>query len=363
MGISRFMKGRTTVLPITSLYDEEVVGVVGRRDLERAGAELHVHILVGDDGDLAVHEGQDHGLADHVLVARVIGVHGHGRVAEHGLGPGGGDGDAALPFRVGIRDPPQAALHGAVLHLVVGQRGAVEGAPVHHVLTAVDEALLVEAGEDLEHRVRQSLVHGEPLAAPIEGRAEPAKLLVDDGEVLLLHLPDPIDELLAAQFVAVRALGVEHALDHALGRDAGVVGAGLPQRVVALHPPPAGEDVLERVVQHVPQGQDAGHVGRRDDDGVRLALGVHVGLEVAAFFPRGVPSLFHGGRVVAGREIGFHVGAPGAVALVGEVRGVTRRPRPRGARRPRSRGRRRRRRGGRTRSWGSSGSCPVPPSG
>ena len=41
----------------------EVVGVVCRGHLHRAGAEAQLHILVGHNGDLTVHNGQDTGLA------------------------------------------------------------------------------------------------------------------------------------------------------------------------------------------------------------------------------------------------------------------------------------------------------------
>jgi hypothetical protein len=57
------------------------------------------------------------------------------------------------------------------------------------------------------------------------------------------------------------------ALDDVLGRDAGVVGAGDPEGIEALHPFIADEDVLERVVERVPHVEGAGDVGRGDDDG------------------------------------------------------------------------------------------------
>ena len=44
-------------------------------------------------------------------------------------------------------------------------------------------------------------------------------------------------------------------LDDGLGGDAGVVGAGHPEGVVALHPPPSDQDVLERVIERVAQVQ------------------------------------------------------------------------------------------------------------
>ena len=46
--------------------DLEVVEVVGRGDLDHAGAELQVHIIVGDDRDLAVDQRQEHLFADQV---------------------------------------------------------------------------------------------------------------------------------------------------------------------------------------------------------------------------------------------------------------------------------------------------------
>ena len=49
----------------------------------------------------------------------------------------------------------------------------------------------------------------------------------------------------------------ELALDHHLGGDAGVVGAGQPERVVAAHAVPADGDIDLGVLEHV------AHVERR----------------------------------------------------------------------------------------------------
>ena len=74
-------------------------------------------------------------------------------------------------------------------------------------------------------------------------------------------------------------------LDHGLRGDAGVIGAGHPQGVVALHAPPADQHVLQRVVEGVAHVQGAGHVRRRDDDGERLAARVGPAVEVAVLVP------------------------------------------------------------------------------
>ena len=73
------------------------------------------------------------------------------------------------------------------------------------------------------------------------------------------------------------ALGLgEVPLDQGLGGDAGVVHAGQPQRLVALHPPAPGEGVHEGVLEGMAEVQAAGDVGRRDDDAVRRLVAVGV---------------------------------------------------------------------------------------
>ena len=63
---------------------------------------------------------------------------------------------------------------------------------------------------------------------------------------------------------------LEPFFDHRLRGDSGVIGAGHPERVEALHPFHADQDVLQRVVQRMPQVQGPGHIGRRNHDRVRL---------------------------------------------------------------------------------------------
>ena len=67
--------------------------VVGRRDLHRPGAEFPVHHVIGDDRQAPPDERQDCMAADQVTVPLVLGVHGDGGIAEHGLRARGGDFD------------------------------------------------------------------------------------------------------------------------------------------------------------------------------------------------------------------------------------------------------------------------------
>ena len=86
------------------------------------------------------------------------------------------------------------------------------------------------------------------------------------------HSQTLLDELLAAEIGALLLALVQLPLDHHLGGDPGMVHADHPERVLALHPGVADEDVLQRVVERVADMERAGDVGRRDDDGERLGL-------------------------------------------------------------------------------------------
>ena len=70
-----------------ALPDLEVVGVVGRGDLDQAGAELAVDVGVGDDRDEAVGQRQLDALSDEGLIALVVGIGRDGGIAEQRLGP------------------------------------------------------------------------------------------------------------------------------------------------------------------------------------------------------------------------------------------------------------------------------------
>ena len=167
----------------------------------------------------------------------------------------------------------------------IADRGA--RVPVDHVVVAVDQALLVERDEDLQHRADVGLVEREALLGVVARRAEALELVDDRVAVLLAPAPHALDERLAADLLAARALGLQQLLDLRLRRDAGVVGAEDPLRPLAAHAGVADQRVLDRPVERVPHVQRAGDVRRRDRDRVvlgRRALGLGVeatGLEPA----------------------------------------------------------------------------------
>ena len=173
--------------------------------------------------------------------------------------------------------------------------------PVDQTFAAIDQALVVHLNKDLDDRIVEIgrvLVtgagiplrarHGEGGAVKVAGRAK-ALQLVDNGAAgLFFPGPDFLKELLAAQFGAGRLLVFrKFAFDNHLGCDACVVGAGLPERVKALHAFPADQDVLQRVVERVAHVQDAGDVRRRDHNAIGRSAGFGVCAcgEAARLFP------------------------------------------------------------------------------
>ena len=280
---------------VVPLADLEVGRVVTGGDLDDPGPELRIDRLVGDDleGDVPLHRGHLERLAHVLLVALVLGVHRHRGVAELGLRPHGAEGERT------VLDVDELRVLVLALDLQIRQHGLAARAPVHDVVALVDEPLFPQPHEDLAHRGREARVHREALAGPVAGGAEPLELADDGAARLLLPLPDPGDEGLPPEVLLGLALLLELPLHHVLGRDARVVGARHPERVVAVHPLVADQDVLERVVERVPQVERPRDVGRRDDDAVGLLRRVRLGVEVAALFPDAVPVRLDAGRIVA----------------------------------------------------------------
>jgi hypothetical protein len=78
---------------VVTLADFEVERVVGRSHLDRPRTEGRVDSVVCHDGHLPVNDGEADRLPDQPTVALVLGMHGDGCVAQHGLGPGRRDDD------------------------------------------------------------------------------------------------------------------------------------------------------------------------------------------------------------------------------------------------------------------------------
>ena len=272
------------LLEVVGLAHGKVVGVVRGRDLHEAGAKVLVDVPIGEDGNLAVHDGQHHGLAHELGLLRVLRGDRHAGVTQHGLGSRGGYGDvldAVDGLGERVAQEPQVALLVVVLCLVVRDRGAAHGAPVDDALAAVDEAVVIPVAEDLAHGTAELGAHGELLVIEVNRAAHALDLRDNRAAVLVGPVPAGVEELLAPHLEARLALALELLVHLGLGGDAGVVGSQDPAGRTAAHAVVADEGVLDGVVHGVAHVQDAGHVGRRDHDGaVPYALAATVAASV-----------------------------------------------------------------------------------
>ena len=284
----------------------EIVGVVRRGDLERAGAKRAVHVAIGDDGDLDAHDGDRHPLPHEVGVALVVGVHGNGDVGEDRLRSRRRDHERTprLPHdRIG--DLPELSVRLLELGFLVGQRREAARAPVDHAMAAIDQLILVQAHERLAHRTGARRIEGVRGAAPVGAHADRPQLLQDHAPGLGHERLHALDERLAPDLEARLAFLGEELFHDVLRGDAGVVGARHPERVVAGHAPPAHDDVLHGVVEAVPDVEHRRHVRRRHHHGEGAAARRAIGCrrEDAGRFPAPVQGALGGGGVVGGREV------------------------------------------------------------
>ena len=271
--------------------DLEVHGVVPGSDLERAGAELGIDLVVRDDWHLPLDEGDDDLPADELAVALVVRVDGDGDVGEDGRRPHGGDRHVARAVSEQVPDVGERVVDLLRLELEVGERRSVARAPVRDPVVAVDPAATVQVDEPADDRPVVVLVHREARARVVERRADPTELRHDRPAVACEPVLDVRVEALASEIALALPFLRECPPDRRPGRDPGMVVAGLEQRVEPAHPVPAHERVLERELEHVADRQRAGDVRRRmHDDECLAAARTGAGRVQALDLPRLLPA-------------------------------------------------------------------------
>ncbi len=284
---------------IVALADFVIVAVVGGRHFQGASPEILLHVIVEHHRDNAIDQRQPDADIRQVRIPFVIGMHRHRGIAEHGLGAGGGDDHRTGTIGIRVTDVIEFALGVLMLHLVVGESCVAARTPVDDVVAFIDQAFFIEPYEDLADRPGQPLVHGEPLPLPVAGSAQFFEL-VDDGAALVPPpLPDLFDKGVATEIMASLAFQGQLPLNHVLGGDTGVIGAGNPHRIVPAHPVVTDQNILQGVIEGMPDMQNTGNVGGRDDDREGRSAFFHGGRETLGFLPFLQPFAFYFGKFVS----------------------------------------------------------------
>ena len=287
-----------------ALSDLEIVGVVRRRDLDDTGSEFPVDILVGNDRDPPVDKGKPHRASDQVLVPLVFRMDSNCRITEHRLGTRRREfqkcrlGHRAVLFDQRIFDMPEMTRLFLVLDLSIGDGGVADRTPVDDPAPLVDPSLFVHLHEDFRDCLIASLVHGEALAVPVTGRTELFELIDDPSSVFFSPVPAVLEEFFASQVLLADPLLLEIVDDLDFRRNGGVISAGLPERIIALHAFPTDQYILHGIVQRVAHVELAGNVRRRDHDGKRRFRVVHFCMEVFLFLPVFIDPVLNSLRII-----------------------------------------------------------------
>ena len=263
---------------------------MGRGHLQASRPKLHVHIRIANDGYAPAADGHDGHLPMQVRISSILGMHTNRRIPQNRLRPGGGDGHALrIPLH---RIPHMVQLAPLLLvnHFLIAQRRQRHRIPVHHAHSPVDITFSVQIDERIDHALIVLLVHREAGPIPVARGAELLQLLEDDAPMLMGPLPRVLQKRLATQVPLLDAL-LPQLSDHLrLRGNRSVIGPGHPTGILALHPSPPHQHILDGVVEHVPHVQHPRHIGRRDDHRVRLPTIRH-GLEVLPLQPAVIPFL------------------------------------------------------------------------
>jgi len=267
----------------------EIVGVMGGGDLDRAAAELRVGVGIGHDRDGTVHQRQQHLPAYGLPPAFIRRIHGHPGVPQHRFRTRGGHDHIRPSLQSGVADVPQMSLHLPLLHLQVRNDREALGTPIDQAFPPVDPPLGMDAHEGLQHGPDVALIERKPLPPPVIGTPQGPELPQDGAAILLPPAPDPLHQLLPAQIEAAQALLEEFLLDLHLGGNAGMVRSGQAEGVVALHPFPPDERVVDGMLQGMSHVQLARDVGRGNGDAIAGPPRLHVGVKVTPLLPPAIP--------------------------------------------------------------------------
>ena len=96
---------------------------------------------------------------------------------------------------------------------------------------------------------------------------------------------------------------LKFSFDNRLRGDACVIGPRHPQRVESLHAFEADDNILQGVIERVPQVERTGDIRRRNDDGegafgIFLPLRIGIAIEILVRFPKLVPLFLRSGVIV-----------------------------------------------------------------
>ncbi|EKD83109.1 MAG: hypothetical protein ACD_39C00886G0003 [uncultured bacterium] len=145
----------------------EIVGIVSRSNLNRAGTKRLIDEIVYQNWYFAVDEWQHEGFADKIGIALVVRIDRNGNVTKHGFWSGCSYNHVTLAVFAGITNIPEITV-GIFWNLFFVRKGcSTTWTPVNDVFALVDQAILMQFNKTAFNSLTEAFIHGKALAFPV----------------------------------------------------------------------------------------------------------------------------------------------------------------------------------------------------
>ena len=281
-----------------------VVQVVGGGYFEATRAKIHRNVFVQNNRNLTANERNQHRFAMQVQIAFVVWINANSHISHNGFRARSGNHKPPSPRWGSSFNSPiggwgavsniiQLRLNVFINYLLIRKRGFSLRVPVHHSHTAINLAFVVEPHKGFDDRLVIIGIHRKIGAVPVAGSTQFFELFQNDAAVFVFPFVGVLQKFIAGQVFFVNAAFFEHGHHLGFGGDGGMVGARHPAGFFAFHAGFARQNVLNGVVEHVAHVQLPRYVWRRNDNGIRLLVGIRFRVEIAVFQPISIPFGFN----------------------------------------------------------------------
>jgi len=139
--------------------------------------------------------------------------------------------------------------------------------PIDHSDASINQLLLIKIDKNSLDSADIIVIESVALARPIARTPETFELLDNDAAMFILPFQHAAQKFLSAEIMS-RFLfsAAEIFFDSGLRPNAGVVGPRQPEYFAAKHARATSENILDRIVEDMPESERAGNVWGRNDD-------------------------------------------------------------------------------------------------
>ena len=271
----------------------EVVRVMCGCDFYNTCTKFSVYIVICNDGNFFIQNGNDTCFADQVLISFIFGMNRYSCIAQHCFRSC----CCQSQFFVGtydrIVDVVEVTSHIVMFYFCVRDRCLAFRAPVDDLFTTVDITFFIQSYECFQNSIGAAFVHCKTNTIPVTGAAQFAQLIQDDTAVFFFPCPCSFQEAFTAYVVLCQAFGSHFLNNLQFCGNGCMVDTGYPQCIVASHSLPSDQDILHCVIQGMAHVQLTCDVRRGHYDTKRFFGFVNFCMEIFLFHPCVVKSFLY----------------------------------------------------------------------